>query len=128
MFYTNITDKNTFCHCTLRCHFVLQFIIIIIIIIIIRGATTLTNLGQLSSRHWQSFPTAPDHHEYITILSFVSRGLNCKYLTLYPVCLCDLSLPQESEGAVTLSPLFLAKIPILLAPAHKLRVTVQRYV
>jgi hypothetical protein len=35
-------------------------IIIIIIIIIIRGATALTNLGRLSSRRWQSFPTAPD--------------------------------------------------------------------
>jgi hypothetical protein len=35
-------------------------IIIIIIIIIIRGATALTNLGWLSSRRWQSFPTAPD--------------------------------------------------------------------
>jgi hypothetical protein len=34
-------------------------IIIIIIIIIIRGATALTNLGRLSSRRWQSFPTAP---------------------------------------------------------------------
>jgi hypothetical protein len=30
------------------------------IIIIIRGATALTNLGRLSSRRWQSFPTAPD--------------------------------------------------------------------
>jgi hypothetical protein len=29
-------------------------------IIIIRGATALTNLGRLSSRRWQSFPTAPD--------------------------------------------------------------------
>jgi hypothetical protein len=29
-------------------------------IIIIRGATALTNLGWLSSRRWQSFPTAPD--------------------------------------------------------------------
>jgi hypothetical protein len=28
--------------------------------IIIRGATALTNLGRLSSPHWQSFPTAPD--------------------------------------------------------------------
>jgi hypothetical protein len=35
-------------------------IIIIIIIIIIRGATAMTNLGRLSSRRWQSFPTAPD--------------------------------------------------------------------
>jgi hypothetical protein len=26
----------------------------------IRGATALTNLGRLSSRRWQSFPTAPD--------------------------------------------------------------------
>jgi hypothetical protein len=34
--------------------------VIIIIIIIIRGATALMNLGRLSSRHWQSFPTAPD--------------------------------------------------------------------
>jgi hypothetical protein len=25
-----------------------------------RGATALTNLGRLSSRRWQSFPTAPD--------------------------------------------------------------------
>jgi hypothetical protein len=25
-----------------------------------RGATALTNLGLLSSRRWQSFPTAPD--------------------------------------------------------------------
>jgi hypothetical protein len=33
---------------------------IIIIIIIIRGATALTSLGRLSSRRWQSFPTAPD--------------------------------------------------------------------
>jgi hypothetical protein len=33
---------------------------IIIIIIIIRGATALTNIGRLSSRRWQSFPTAPD--------------------------------------------------------------------
>jgi hypothetical protein len=32
----------------------------IIIIIIIRGATALTNLAPLSSRRWQSFPTAPD--------------------------------------------------------------------
>jgi hypothetical protein len=31
-----------------------------LIIIIIRGATALTNLGQLSSCRWQSFPTAPD--------------------------------------------------------------------
>jgi hypothetical protein len=30
------------------------------IAIIIRGATALTNLGRLSSRSWQSFPTAPD--------------------------------------------------------------------
>jgi hypothetical protein len=30
------------------------------IIIIIRGATALTNLGRLSSRRWQSFPTVPD--------------------------------------------------------------------
>jgi hypothetical protein len=35
-------------------------IIITIIIIIIRGATALTNLGRLSSRRWQSFPTTPD--------------------------------------------------------------------
>jgi hypothetical protein len=34
--------------------------VIIIIIIIIRGATALTSLGRLSSRRWQSFPTAPD--------------------------------------------------------------------
>jgi hypothetical protein len=27
---------------------------------IIRGATALMNLGRLSSRRWQSFPTAPD--------------------------------------------------------------------
>jgi hypothetical protein len=26
----------------------------------IRGATALTNLGRLSSRRWQSFPTSPD--------------------------------------------------------------------
>jgi hypothetical protein len=26
----------------------------------VRGATALTNLGRLSSRRWQSFPTAPD--------------------------------------------------------------------
>jgi hypothetical protein len=32
----------------------------LIIMIIIRGATALTNLGRLSSRRWQSFPTAPD--------------------------------------------------------------------
>jgi hypothetical protein len=30
------------------------------IIIIIRGATAVMNLGLLSSRRWQSFPTAPD--------------------------------------------------------------------
>jgi hypothetical protein len=29
-------------------------------VIIIRGATALTNLGRLSSRRWQSFPTASD--------------------------------------------------------------------
>jgi hypothetical protein len=46
----------------------------------------------------------------------------------YLVYLCDLSLPQESEGVFPLSPLFLAKLSILIAPAHKLRVTVQRYV
>jgi hypothetical protein len=37
-----------------------KIIIIIIIIIIIRGTRALTNLGRLSSRRWQSFPTAPD--------------------------------------------------------------------
>jgi hypothetical protein len=30
------------------------------VVIIIRGATALTKLGRLSSRRWQSFPTAPD--------------------------------------------------------------------
>jgi hypothetical protein len=28
--------------------------------LVIRGATALTNLGRLSIRRWQSFPTAPD--------------------------------------------------------------------
>jgi hypothetical protein len=42
-----------------------QEAVIIIIIIIIRGATALTNLGRLSSRRWQSFPTAPDCTELI---------------------------------------------------------------
>jgi hypothetical protein len=35
-------------------------LIALIMIIIIRGATALTNLGRLSSRRWQSFPTAAD--------------------------------------------------------------------
>jgi hypothetical protein len=39
---------------------IMMMIIIIIIIIIIRGATALTNLGRLSNRRWQSFPTAPE--------------------------------------------------------------------
>jgi hypothetical protein len=38
----------------------MMMMMIIIIIIIICGATTLTKLGRLSSRRWQSFPTAPD--------------------------------------------------------------------
>jgi hypothetical protein len=38
---------------------IIIMMIIIIIIIIIRGATALKNLGRLSSRCWQSFPTAP---------------------------------------------------------------------
>jgi hypothetical protein len=33
---------------------------VLLSIIIIRGATALMNLGRLSSRRWQSFPTAPD--------------------------------------------------------------------
>jgi hypothetical protein len=62
----------------------LFIIIIIIIIIIIRGVTALMNLGRLSSRRWQSFPTAPDgtgltcgqHIEFHScIFSFPNRAI-----------------------------------------------------
>jgi hypothetical protein len=54
----------------------------------IRGATALTNLGRVSSRRWQSFPTAPDgtgltcgqhieHHS--CIFSFPNRTVTSSF-------------------------------------------------
>jgi hypothetical protein len=58
MFYRIFSDSK-YCYCYNYYNYV-RSTIIILIIIIIRGATALTKLGRLSSRRWQSFPTAPD--------------------------------------------------------------------
>jgi hypothetical protein len=63
------------------------------IIIIIRGATSLTNLGRLSSRRWQSFPTAPDGtgltcgqqiESHSCIFSFPNPAYSSNY-SVYPI-------------------------------------------
>jgi hypothetical protein len=53
-------------------------------IVFIRGATALTNLGRLSSRRWQSFPTAPD-----------GTGLTCDIVAVLKPASCD---PAEPDG------------------------------
>jgi hypothetical protein len=51
---------------------------------LIRGTTALTNLGRLSSRRWQSLPTAPD-----------GIGLTCGQHIESHSCIFQLSKPDH---------------------------------